>query len=149
MPQPEQRQILNPLSEARNQTQSGGVHYHWATTGTPRITFYKFDLGWASEVVKAQDLGLYYPGLKPGTVIRFVTLDKWYNLSVSQFPHIFKKILVESFWHCSVNFCCTAKWPCHTSIRILFLILSSITFYHKGLDIVPCVIQQDLIAYPF
>ena len=25
--------------------------------------------------------------------------------------------------------------------------LSSIMFHHKGLDIVPCVIQQDLIAY--
>ena len=28
-------------------------------------------------------------------------------------------------------------------IYILFLILSSITFYHKRLDIVPCAIQQD------
>ena len=26
---------------------------------------------------------------------------------------------------------------------------SSILFYHKRLDIVPCAIQQDLISYPF
>ena len=32
---------------------------------------------------------------------------------------------------------------------ILFLLLSSIMFYHKGLDIIPCAVQQDLIAYPF
>ena len=32
---------------------------------------------------------------------------------------------------------------------ILFLILSSIMFYPKRLDIVPCAIQQDFIAYPF
>jgi len=29
-----------------------------------------------------------------------------------------------------------------------FLTLSSIMFHHKGLDIVPCAIQQDLITYP-
>ena len=32
---------------------------------------------------------------------------------------------------------------------IIFLILSSIIFCHKRLDIVPCAIQQDLIVYPF
>ena len=30
-----------------------------------------------------------------------------------------------------------------------FLILSSIRFYPKRLDRVPCAVQQDLIAYPF
>ena len=30
-----------------------------------------------------------------------------------------------------------------------FLVLSSITFYPKRLDIVPCAIQLDLIAYSF
>ena len=34
-------------------------------------------------------------------------------------------------------------------IHILFLILSSIMFYPKRLDLVPCAVQQDLIAYPF
>ena len=33
-------------------------------------------------------------------------------------------------------------------IYILFLTLSSIMLHHKQLDIVPCAIQQDLIAYP-
>ena len=35
-----QRQILNPLSEARDQTRilmdTSQVHYRWASTGTPR-----------------------------------------------------------------------------------------------------------------
>ena len=33
-------------------------------------------------------------------------------------------------------------------IYIIFLTLSSIMFHHKWLDIVPCAIEQDLIAYP-
>ena len=38
----------------------------------------------------------------------------------------------------------------HTYIytHILFLTLFSIMFYHKWLDIILCVVQQDLIAYP-
>ena len=47
---------------------------------------------------------------------------------------------------CSVNFCCRAKWPSHTSIYILFFTLSSIIFCHKWLGIVPCAIEQNLIA---
>ena len=35
----------------------------------------------------------------------------------------------------------------HIYIYILFLTLSSIMFHYKWLDIVPCAIQQDLIAY--
>ena len=48
---------------------------------------------------------------------------------------------------CSVNFYWTEKWPSPTYVYILFLTLSSIMFHHKWLDIVPCAIQQDLIAY--
>ena len=33
----------------------------------------------------------------------------------------------------------------YTLTYVLFLILSSILFYHKRLDIVPCAVQQDLI----
>ena len=33
-------------------------------------------------------------------------------------------------------------------IYTLFLILSSIMFYHKWMDIGPHALQQDLIAYP-
>ena len=36
---------------------------------------------------------------------------------------------------CSVNFYCTAKWPSHTCIYILFLTLSCIMFHCKWLDI--------------
>ena len=35
-----------------------------------------------------------------------------------------------------------------TQLYILFVTLSSIMFHHKWLGIVPCAIQQDLIAYP-
>ena len=34
----------------------------------------------------------------------------------------------------------------HIHIYTLFLILSSVMFYHKWLDIVPCAIQQELIC---
>ena len=37
----------------------------------------------------------------------------------------------------------------HLYLYILFLILSSIMVCRKWLDIVPCAIQQDLIAYSF
>ena len=50
---------------------------------------------------------------------------------------------------CLVNFRCRAKWPSHTSIYILFFTLSSIMFHHKWPNIVPCALQQNLIAYPF
>ena len=39
------------------------------------------------------------------------------------------------------NFCGTAKWPRHTYIYIL-LILSSITFHHKWLDIIPVLYSR-------
>ena len=37
----------------------------------------------------------------------------------------------------------------YTHTCILFPILSPIMVYPKRLDIVPCAVQQDLIAYPF
>ena len=49
---------------------------------------------------------------------------------------------------CSVNFCCTAKWPTQSYTYILFFTLPSIMFYHKWLDVVACATQQDRIAYP-
>ena len=36
---------------------------------------------------------------------------------------------------CYINFCCTAKWPSHISIYMLFFTLSSIVFHHKWWDI--------------
>ena len=63
-------------------------------------------------------------------------------------PHNLKKIfLIIVDLQCSANFCCTAKRPSHTHIHLLFVILFSIMFYHKWLDIVPCAIRQDHIAY--
>ena len=42
----QQHQILNPLSEARDQTcilmDANQIRFHWATTGTPRATFLDF-----------------------------------------------------------------------------------------------------------
>ena len=56
---------------------------------------------------------------------------------------------------CPVNFYCTAKVTqlsvcvcVYIYTHIFFLILSSIMFYYKGLDIIPCAIEKDLIAYP-
>lgn len=39
--------------------------------------------------------------------------------------------------------------PSHTHIFVLCLVLSSIMFYPERLDIVPCAMRQDLIAYLF
>jgi len=69
---------------------------------------------------------------------------RWPELSTS--IHIDPALLfcfVFSFFiivdlQCSVNFCCTAKWPSNTCIYILLFSLSSIMFHHKWLDIIPC-----------
>ena len=61
------------------------------------------------------------------------------NYLQRQFLKMFYKSVVDL--QCWATFCCTAKWPCHTYIHILFLTLSSITFYHKRLDVVPCARQ--------
>ena len=37
----------------------------------------------------------------------------------------------------------------HIYTHMPFLILSSIMIYPKRLDIFPCAVQKDLIAYPF
>ena len=58
-------------------------------------------------------------------------------------------IIILVVFQCFVNFCCTAKWPSHTPIYILFFSLSSIMFHHKWSDIMPGAIQQNPIAYPF
>ena len=50
---------------------------------------------------------------------------------------------------CSVNFYCMVKWPSYTYVYIFFLTLTSIMFHHKKLDVIPCAMQQDLIAYAF
>ena len=50
---------------------------------------------------------------------------------------------------CCANFCCIASDQSHIDIYVPFLILSSVMIYHKRLDIVPCAMQQDLVAYPF
>ena len=47
------------------------------------------------------------------------------------FIHVFKKFFITVDLQCSVNFCCTAKWPSHTYIYMLFQTLSSFVFHHK------------------
>ena len=50
---------------------------------------------------------------------------------------------------CSVNFLLYSKvTQSHIQVYILFLTLSSMMFHHQCLDIVPCAVQQDLMAYP-
>ena len=67
--------------------------------------------------------------------------------TVTFFIHNLKIFIIVDL-QCSVNCCYTAKWPSHSFIYILFLTLSFIMLHHKWLDIVPCAIQPDLIAYP-
>ena len=54
---------------------------------------------------------------------------------------LFKKLLYYNL-QCSVNYCCTAKWPSYTYTYTPFVILSSITFYYKWLDIVPVLYSR-------
>ena len=64
------------------------------------------------------------------------------------FIFLFKKIFIIVDLQCCVTFRRTAKWPSYSFIYILFFTLSSIMFHHKWLDMVPCAIQQNPIAYP-
>ena len=64
------------------------------------------------------------------------------------FKEIFYFFLLQLTYICSVNFCSTAKWCNHTYRYVLCLRLSSIMLHRKWLNIVPCAIQQGLIAYP-
>ena len=68
-PQPEQCRILNPLSEARNQTcvlmVTSWIHFGWATTGTPLCGL----------------LGLMFTDPVPGRTVRTVLIPFF-----SQFP---------------------------------------------------------------
>ena len=58
---------------------------------------------------------------------------------------LFFSVIVD--WQCSVNFYSPARWPTHIYICVLFLPFSSIMFHRTWLDVVPCAVQQDLIAY--
>ena len=50
---------------------------------------------------------------------------------------------------CSVNYSCSATWPSRTYIHtFFFLTSSSIVFHQKWLDVIPCTVQQGLIADP-
>ena len=50
--------------------------------------FINLNLRQDNIVFGAQDLELYYAGLNPGSIVRYVIVDKWYNLSVSHLPHL-------------------------------------------------------------
>ena len=65
------------------------------------------------------------------------------NLTLFFSLNVFKEIIADL--QCFVNFSCAGNKP-----RIIYIYSSSHTVFHhrKRLDIVPCAIQQDLIAYP-
>ena len=48
---------------------------------------------------------------------------------------------------CCVNFYCRAKGFSDT--HTFFFIVFSIMVYHRVLNIVPCAVQEDLVAHPF
>ena len=92
-------------------------------------------------------------------ILCLITLFFWINNGFINKRWVTEqKISLKKFFftivdlQCSVNFCCKVKWPSYTYRYIydyiLFFTLSSIMFHCKWLDIVPCAIQQDLIAYP-
>ena len=59
-----QRQILNPLSEARDQTHvltvASWVCYHWAMTGTPLLFFLISSIGCQMPIAKRNDINSIY-----------------------------------------------------------------------------------------
>ena len=61
--------------------------------------------------------------------------------------NIFKNIFIIVDSPCCTNFCCTAEWlnylPIYPFLNILFH-----QHLSQELDRVPCVVQQDPIAYP-
>ena len=84
------------------------------------------------------------PGIEPTSSERCIhreTRAPWENdwcLAVFLLLLFFFFNFVIVDLQCSVSFCWTAEWPSHTYLYILFLILSSIMFCHKWLDIGPC-----------
>ena len=62
-------------------------------------------------------------------------------------PHL-KKIFIMVDLPCYVSFHCTAKWPRHTYIQTL-LTVSSIRFYRKWLDMIPCAIIRTSLLIHF
>ena len=98
------------------------------------------------------------------SIIKYLKgVEIFWTHAVEWLPHIFKFIYLLSllnflFKYCWFTvFCPSAVYwgdpviyiyiyiHIHTHTHILFHILSSIMFYHKWFDIVPCAIQQDLI----
>ena len=55
---------------------------------------------------------------------------------------------VTNMLTCSVNCCCTAKWPSHTYIYILLLTSSFIVFHHKWMDLVPWATGSHCLSTP-
>ena len=67
-----------------------------------------------------------------------IWLDSHWQIIIifSYLKCFFKENFIVLNLYRSVNFYYTAKWPSHTSIHTLFLILSFIMFHHKWVDIV-------------
>ena len=63
-----QHQILNPLSEARDWTHSlmdtSQIRFHWATTGTPRIDYFKMQY-FKLKIELPYDLAIPFLGIYP------------------------------------------------------------------------------------
>ena len=64
------------------------------------------------------------------------------------FTYLWKNVYIIVRLPCSANFYCTAVTQLYVCAHIIFLVLSCIMVSPKTLDIVPCVIQQRLSAYP-
>ena len=150
---------------------TGQVHYHWATTGTPLKT-------WLSKLSTRVGINFFQTPVNVDILTCFPEFQmclmaskmvnhfwKVFNIVCSDsseewwiygsYSHMqcisFLKFLLEYSWF--TMFCEFLLYrkvtQSFTHTHILFLVLSSIMFYHKWLIIVPFAIQQGLIAYPF
>ena len=150
MPQPQQRRIqaasvtytpAHSNAGALTQWARPGIKHvsswilvgflnHWATTGTPDLTFEE------KGVSHTQSHGKSSPGRRHN-IHKGLQLGKSFQ----------KNFLIIVDLQYSVNFCYTAKWPSYTFIYILCFTVSSIVFHHEWLDIVPYATWEEFDAF--
>ena len=82
----------------------------------------------------------------PSTIVEKNAFSKYSYLLCFNFNFIFIKLYLT---YSVVSFSAAKHSDPVIHIYTLFLILSSITFYPKILDIVPCAVEWELIVYPF
>ena len=128
-------------AETQNYTSTGAHSDCWvgdAETQNYTSTRWSHLVGWISVLVVSVYLSVVFFSLGFFYFLFFIKVWLIYNgLSISA---------VQQSWFTMV---CQFLLYSKKNIYILFVILSSMVFYHKWLNIVSCAVQQDLIAYLF